>query len=177
MSKRKRKIKGLPILFLTLAAILFYSVSFAAEGCVKTSSTIMPNSTSSLNVIKKYNIRVTCTAGADGSINENNTLTASDMALVDGSFLYKVTVQPGGTAPTDASDLAITDSRSLSLMTAAGNGLDLVDATSTTQEYPEGPNTDDFQMLHKAYPLTFVITNNSVNAAIVIIDLEAAEQL
>jgi hypothetical protein len=124
-----------------------------------------------------YKYRVTITLQADAAdASLAVTLTAAQMEQLDGLFVYKVIVRPGATAPTDASDLAIEDSRGLVLMDATRNGLNLVDATSTLWNYTDGPTSGNhYHLLEEEFPVTITVTGNSVNSAIVILDLELTE--
>jgi len=122
-------------------------------------------------------VRLTCTASAsDGSMAY--TLTSTDMAKLAGYYLYTVTVYPtpGGTAPTDLSDLAITDDRGVVILSATSNGANIVDATSSYQILPERTSqegtSDFYQKIHYDKELTVAITNSIVNSANVTIDLD-----
>ncbi len=122
-------------------------------------------------------VLIQCTADAsDGSMSA--ALNTETMNALSGRLIYNVTAYPGGTAPTDESDLAIVDSRGKSLMTAAGNGLNFIDSTTLTEKYTENAEGNDhYQSVHKGFPLTFTITGNSVNSAIMNISLDVSSKI
>lgn len=101
------------------------------------------------------------------------TMTEAEMEPMDGAWVTLVTVRPGGTAP-DAASVAISDSKSASLMTAAANGLNLVHATDTQSEYLEGPNGDHYHIADHDNPWTITVTDQATNNAIILIDFELA---
>lgn len=140
--------------------LLAPAVSHGAMTCAQTSFAIMPFDIKPDT--RRYTLGLTCTCDTTPG-TAVATLGAEIMNNMDGKYGYTITIVPGGTAPTDNSDLAISDSRGLALLTAAGNGLNLVDATSTTEEYFEGPNGDHYPLFKAAYPLTITLTNNAVN--------------
>lgn len=117
-----------------------------------------------------YKMLITGTATAAGALA--CTVDATNMAKLSGKFFYITTIYPGSVAPTDASDLAITDSRGLSLVTATVNGINAVDATTVTQALTEGPGIDHYQIVHEEYALTYTVTNNIVAGAIVKMESE-----
>ena len=79
----------------------------------------------------------------------------------------------GGTAP-DAASVAIADSKGTPLMTAAGNGLNLIHAANTQSEYLEGPNGDHYHVADHGNVWTITVTDQATNAAIVLFDFELA---
>ena len=118
-------------------------------------------------------LSLSCTAS--GAAAFSITLPTAIMNWLDGSYLVKVKAVPGDTAPTDASDLSITDSAGFVLMSPTGNGLDLIDSTSSLWNYPDGPiigGTNDYTLIVKETPLVIAVTNNVVNSATFDITLE-----
>lgn len=109
----------------------------------------------------KYELLITCTADTDGSFGV--TLTTAQMQAFAGKYLYMISAYPGSPAMTDGAELEIRDSLQRVIMDAAGNGNDFIDATSTTTEYPSGPNTDHYWIANDAYPWSIYIENNIVN--------------
>ena len=101
------------------------------------------------------------------------TLTEAEMKSMTGSWVTLVTVRPGGTAP-DAASVAISDSKGTPLMTAAGNGANLIHATNTLSEYLEGPNGDHYHVADHDNPWTITVTDQGTNNAIVLFDFELA---
>jgi hypothetical protein len=123
-------------------------------------------------------LALTCTAGAAGDANAhlfpatviNPLAVDSNGTLFDirGLKLYSVKAIPGGTAPTDATDLTITDEYGVDLL--GGKGTDLVDATSKTW-IPAGPVGYAFPALITGN-ITVNITNNLVDSAVTTLVLE-----
>lgn len=121
---------------------------------------------------------LTCTAGAAGDANAGlfpatviNPLavdSAGSLFDIRGLKIYSVKAYPGATAPTDATDVTITDEYSVDLL--GGKGTDLVDATSKTW-IPAGPANYAFAALITGN-ITVNITNNSVASAVTTIIIE-----
>lgn len=153
---------------LVILLCLFPASAWAGGTCVTTTESRYGPEDEKLKIV------FACTAdAADASMSY--TLTESQMANMHGLWTIIVTTYPGATAPTDASDLAITDGNGLAVMTAAGNGINFIDATSTLQEYTEGPNGDQYFLADKEVPWTLTITNNLVNSAVVNIRFDMVE--
>ena len=116
-------------------------------------------------------IVLTCTASADDHTYPAtvvNTLeNISDWDL-RGLKLYSVKAYPGAVAPTDGTDLTITDKYGVDLL--GGKGTDLIDATSKTW-IPIGPAGYALPALITGN-ITVNITNNLVNSAVVNLVLE-----
>lgn len=117
---------------------------------------------------------LTCTAdSSNGSYPAtiiNPLAVTSDGRTFDirGLKLYSVKCYPGGTAPTDATDLTITDEYGIDLL--GGKGTDVIDATSKTWTLV-GPSGCYSPALITGN-LTVTITNNSVNSAVTTLILE-----
>ena len=117
-------------------------------------------------------LKLTCTAGAAGDANAHlfpatviNTLAVDsngDLFDIRGLKLYSVKAYPGATAPTDATDVTITDEYGVDLL--GEKGTDLVDATSKTW-IPIGPANYALPALVTG-DITVNITNNLVDGAI-----------
>lgn len=145
---------------LLTALFVLFSVSYAnaAGDCVYTSKQ------DSLDGKLMY-IKYTCTAHTDNSLS--TAFTDAEMSHMDGGYIYYLTVTPGATACTDASDLAITDEYNLTPYTAAGYGANLVDATSTTGSIPENLGGDNwYYPVVRENNITLVMTNNAVASCI-----------
>ena len=119
-----------------------------------------------------------CTAGAAGDGNAHlfpatviNPLAVDSNGSsfdIRGLKLYSVKAYPGATAPTDATDVTITDEFGIDLL--GGKGVDLVDATSKTW-VPIGPANYALPALITGN-ITVNITNNAVDGAITTLILE-----
>jgi len=82
-------------------------------------------------------VTVQCTAGAGGALTDV-TLSDEVMEMLDGTYLYDVIAQPIGlTVPKTDSNLVLSDDIGLIFMTAAGNGLALIDDADTRHNFPE----------------------------------------
>ena len=116
-------------------------------------------------------IVLTCTADAATATYPAtvvNTLeNISDWDL-RGLKLYSVKAYPGAVAPTDGTDLTITDKYGVDLL--GGKGENLIDATSKTW-CPAGPSNYALPALITG-DITVNITNNNVNSAVTTIILE-----
>ena len=87
---------------------------------------------------------------------------------IRGLKLYSVKAYPGATAPTDATDLTITDEFGCDLL--GTKGTNFIDATSKTW-IPAGPEGYALPALITG-DITVNISNNAVNSAITTIILE-----
>lgn len=84
-----------------------------------------------------------------------------------GWYLYAVHAKPGSTAPTDASDLTVTNLDGLDLL--GGRGTDLLDATSITS--CAAGSTVTAMPMPITGPVTLNLSNNSIASAIVTLKL------
>lgn len=147
-------------IFLALILFIFMmaNICFAAGTIVPSIGDESPDKTS-------ITVVLTCTADAsDGSLPDTNfggpgtNLTKN----LNGYYLYEVKIVPGGTGPTDDSDLYIKDSDGIDLL--GGLGVDKIDNATTSHFQPS------------FYPrinsvLTASVSNNSVNGAVFTITL------
>lgn len=123
-------------------------------------------------------LKLTCTAGAAGDANAGlfpatviNPLaidSAGSLFDIRGMKLYSVKAIPGDTAPTDETDLTITDEYGVDLL--GGKGENLIDATSKNW-IPAGPSNFALPALITGN-ITLTITNNAVASAVTTIILE-----
>jgi len=123
-------------------------------------------------------LRLTCTAGAAGDANAhlfpatiiNPLAVDADGVLFDirGLKIYSVKAFPGDPAPTDATDVTITDQYNVDLL--GGKGADLIDSSSKTW-IPVGPSTFALPALITG-DITVNITNNEVDSAVTTLVLE-----
>ena len=121
---------------------------------------------------------LTCTAGAAGDADAgtypatvlNPLAVDANGSLFDirGLKIYSVKAYPGTTAPTDATDVTITDEFGIDLL--GGKGADLVDATTKTF-IPSGPGAFAQPALITGN-ITINITNNAVAEAVTTIVCE-----
>lgn len=137
---------------LLIALILLATPAFGAMTCVEGAHE---------REARSKVVKLTCTADATPATSVA-TLDASMMEELGGMFLYSITTDPGATGPTDNSDLQIADSRGVNIVTATGNGANVIDNSATNQLTPEGPETIFYQMAHSGYAWTITVTNNAV---------------
>ena len=103
-------------------------------------------------------LRLLCTADeTDGSFDL--AIPDDAMAFIGGWILERILTKPGGTAPTDASDLTLTDPEEATADLLATEGADIIDATSTLITVLTAPVP-----LYAAHVLH--VANNIVNSAI-----------
>jgi hypothetical protein len=115
-------------------------------------------------------VTLTCTGDAsDGSFPATNinTLVKALGYDIRGMKISEVKAAPGATAPTDATDVEITDENGIDILGARGTNL--IDATSKTYIVP-GPASQHQPVLVTG-DLTIAITGNSVHSAITTIVL------
>jgi len=117
-------------------------------------------------------LELTCTA-EDGAfpatiINPLAVDSVGSLFDIRGLKLYSVKAIPGTTAPTDATDLTITDEYGIDLL--GGKGTDLIGATSKTW-IPIGPAGYALPALITGN-VTVTITGNLIASAVITIVLE-----
>lgn len=112
-----------------------------------------------------YQLTITHTCGAGSAVFTNTKIPYN----LRGWILYMVRTYPGGTAPTDASDLYLYQHASNGKDILDGGGVDKLDATSTLTFKPLVNTSDGVALI--TGDLYFFAENNSVNAAIVIVEL------
>jgi len=120
-------------------------------------------------------VRLECTADSAAATYPAYTLKSKGGNTIDltGYFLYSAKAWPGATAPTDATDLTITDIDGVDLL--GGRGTDFIDATSKTST-SAGTLVTDMPMPITSN-LTITITNNAVNSAVCYIKLLFIESI
>ena len=145
---------------LILAALLFISApSYAAMTCVDDGIT-------HLGFGEEYDFSMTCTFDTTPG-----TAVAAFPATIQsylnlGYYVYTFTIIPGTTGPTDNSDLQIKDSVGRTIISASGNGANVIDnATITSVIYGDGPTAGSTNHYPKGshYAWTITVTNNAVN--------------
>jgi hypothetical protein len=114
---------------------------------------------------------VTCTATADGTAY--TTLQLKDSAgtalNLEGQFLYMVTAAPGGTGPTDNSDLEILEMTASGYDILGGIGLNMID-NATTNSFR--PTVNSVAAAVPIYgPLFVKASGNSVSTAIFVLTM------
>jgi hypothetical protein len=111
----------------------------------------------------QINATVTCDAGT-------STITTTKLPYdMRGWFLFMLRTYPGGTAPTDATDLYIYQHSSTGKDILDGGGVDKIDATSTLTFQPLINSSDNVVPI--CGDLFIAASNNSVNAAIFTVEM------
>lgn len=122
-------------------------------------------------------ILVTLTFTADATNAAGTAWTCSPETVdsdLDGAYIYQVFANPGDTGPTDLSDLAVTDAAGLTPFSATGHGLNFIDNTTNTAKWTEDEAGNDWAYpVSKENPITWTITNNSVNSAVTVVTIFA----
>ena len=144
------------ITFLVLAFILIFVSIGLAAGTVTES-------------IHKYSdgnrimVKMTCVASSsDGTLPDTAFSTAAMNILTGNYKLYSVMTYPGGTAPTDATDLTL----SMNGMDLLGaKGTNLIDATTTESTFPYSVGMGLYRFPVITNTLTQAITNQAVHSA------------
>ena len=109
---------------------------------------------------------VTCTADNTPATMVDDMPTNAQAALDNGWYVYSFGIVPGSTGPTDNSDLQILDGDDLTILSAAGNGADVIDnATTTAGIIGDSAAGTEHLPLGDGSPWEITVTNNAVNAS------------
>jgi hypothetical protein len=156
------------MLALVLALILFAMPAFAVSTLVCTDTKI--------TFVSGVGHKVACTATADSTTFttlEMKTAAGESINLA-GQYLYLVSVVPGGTAPTDNSDLVINEDTSTGVDILSNSGLNMIDnATTNTWRPLSGSVAYSAPVMG---PLFVGASGNSVSGAIFILTIRTVPQ-
>ena len=124
---------------------------------------------SMLDTKKKNAVRVNIihTCGAASAVFTATTLNAAIMKVIKGMMLHKMSSNPGATAPTDNWDVTLVDENGIDML--GGEGTNMHTTTSQVRFPEKGTDAPGDVMVGTV--LTPTIAGNSVNAAIVSLDL------
>jgi len=154
-------------LIVFLAALLLNAQAFAAMTCVDSGSYTGSRGGTML--------KVTCTFDTTPGTAEDD-IPYTVMERGDDQYVYSFATEDGSTGPTDNSDLAIADCRGVTILSATGNGANVIDnATSTGPFYGDGPiagSTNHYPKMHQWCAWTVTVTNNAVNNSSFILYME-----
>lgn len=121
--------------------------------------------------------RVTCTFDTNPG-TAVALIPQTVMTAMGEKYIYTFATAPGTTGPTDDCDLAIADSRGVTILSASGNGANVIkNATSVGPFYGDGPtagSTKHFPKAHEDVPWTITVTNNAVNSSSFILYMEVS---
>lgn len=145
-----------------LFCCLFLCIGFPAQAamtCVDDGIKTWPGG-------KDYRLSMTCTFNTTPG-TAVAALPATIQAVIDkGLYVYQFTTKPGGTGPTDNSDLQILDASGATILSAAGNGANVIDNTAVNSViYGDGPTPGSTNHAPKGdgEAWTITVTNNAVN--------------
>ncbi len=142
------------------------SLAQAAMVCVdgKADGTVTAGAYSSnRQVVRLY---ATCTHNTTPGTAVDTLPTNMQAAIDNGFYVYRFSILPGSTGPTDNSDLQIMDGDGLTIIASAGNGANAIDNTAKTSViYGDGPTpgSTNHYPLGDGSPWTITVTNNAVN--------------
>lgn len=143
-----------------LALGLMVAAWAAASADVRAAGTCTQSYTSIGNIRR---VTLTCTADAsDGSFPSTALTTKFEGRLL------KLVTNPGATAPTDNYDLVLNDQNGADVLQGVGANRDTTNTETAVIVYS---GTGTHPAVDDSDTLTLVITNNSVNSAITVIDI------
>ena len=159
-------------LALTLLCLLLPSVAGAAMTCVD-------DGVKYWSASGDYRLSMTCTFDTTPG-TAVDTLPATIQAVIDRPvFVTAFSIVPGDTGPTDNSDLEIKDAVGRTIVSAAGNGANVIDETTVTSLiYGDGPTAGSTNHHPKGdgQEWTVTVTNNAVNSSSFQLIMQAEEQ-
>jgi hypothetical protein len=152
-------------LLFTLALILVAGNLWAAGTCVESGDN--PTYIYSDNQKAGDEILLLCTHHTDNSLSV--ALSATVMSKLSGWYSWQIVSFPGDTAPTDNTDLEITEqmTATIGLSLLGTNGTDFIDATiaKETLFYNSFLGIPTYRMAVTGRPWTISTTNNAVASA------------
>jgi hypothetical protein len=156
------------MLALVLAVVLFAFPALAVSTLVCTNTNI--------TFVSGMGHKVVCTATADSTTFTTLEMknAAGEAINLAGQYLYLVSVAPGGTGPTDNSDLTINEGSTTGVDIIAGSGLNNIDnATTNTWRPISGTVAYSAPIMG---PLFVGASGNSVSGAIFILTIRTVPQ-
>ena len=148
-------------IILALILCLIPSLALGAMTCVDNDGSNLHKAQGDV-----YRIYITCTFDTTPGTAVANMPAVAQSIIDQGRYVYRFSIIPGTTGPTDNSDLQILDGNDLTIVSASGNGANVIDnATSTSWIYGDGPTAGSTN----AYPLgdgspwEITVSNNAVN--------------
>ena len=173
MSCKNRSIATVALLIILLS---IPAVSMAAMTCAdgKADGTVAAGIYSSNKQAAR--IYVTCTFDTTPGTAVDDMPDNAQALLNNGWYAYRFSTIPGSTGPTDNSDLQILDGDDITILSAAGNGADVIDnATITPVILGDGvtAGSDNFFPLGDGSPWEITVTNNAVNSSLFTLVIQA----
>jgi len=162
---------------------LLFALWLGMVGMAQAAMTCVETSRIKGSLPGSWHFDITCTFDATpgtavGAIPTTapNGRSMSIMEIINqGLIVYNFSIIPGATGPTDNSDLQIADSSGVIIISASGNGLDVIDnATITSQIMGDGQNSDRYP---KGNGLAWIptVTNNAVNNSSFILGIDTLQ--
>lgn len=156
---------------LFILILLAFSLSAsAAMTCVDADTVSGSSSTVRIGSNDNWRLGVVCTfdttPGTASAAMPTTIMRKLNGSLGYAPYVYHFSTVPGSTGPTDNSDLAITDSSGATILSASGNGANVIDnATVTSVIYGDGPTPGSTNHYPKGngFTWTIAVTNNAVN--------------
>jgi hypothetical protein len=133
------------------------------------SSTSQTNERIEIGISKSVSVnktRVTLTGDSGTGAMPNTTLTLN-------GYIMKIVTNPGSTAPTDDYDIVINDEHGVDIV---AGGLMNRDTSTSEQLYPVVGSTPAIPVF-ACGTHTMIVTNQSVNSAIVVVDIYTKDSL
>jgi len=157
-------------IFLAALFTLYASQAIGAMTCVD-SGQITPERSGTGNTLQVVTCTFDTTPGTAVA-----TIPTGVMARLDNKFCW-IDIVPGATGPTDNSDLQIVDSRGLTIISASGSGLNVIDNTASTFNIMGEGEAGNVAYLHPhaPYQWTVTVTNNAVNNSSFLMYIEAIQ--
>lgn len=149
-----------------LAVLLALGMSLALAGQAQAAMTCVDDGIVSWPGTKNYRLSMTCTFDTTPG-TAVAAFPATTQAVIDeGLYVYQFTTKPGATGPKVDSDLQILDATGATILSASGNGANVVDNTTVTSViYGDGPTPGSTNHYPKGdgQVWTITVTNNDVN--------------
>ena len=113
-------------------------------------------------------VRITHTCGAASAVFTATPISDAIMATIKGMMLHKMTTNPGATAPTGNWDITLVDENGVDMLTGAGANRHTTTSQTVFPILISQAQVGDVMVGTELIP---TITGNSVNAAIIAVDL------
>lgn len=165
--KKEGKMKR--ILFAILIIFLWCGVSWGAASITETVKKF-----SNPKGEFKYKVTLACTSHTDNSFSV--ALSTDLVQLLDGFYVYSITSYPGGTAPTDNTDLVWTVAKTgttKSVDILGTNGTDFIDATTTKElmTHQAFSSLNFYHVMDSDNTYTLTTSNNAVASATFVLEM------
>jgi len=157
----------------TLLFVFIYSLSFAGMTCNDSGSVVGGTfDQGTFNTVQMVTCRFDTTPGT-----ASTTIPMSSFLRMHDRWVYSFFIDPLTPGPTNDSDVSIVDSRGVTIISATGNGADVLDNTATNGPiFGDGPGgTNYYPWVHQSFPWTISVINNAVNNSGFLLYMEAGK--